>query len=99
MEQSPAARLAQHLYPYEEWVTVSDKVFLAASRKPVNNNQEQIVKKELGQAAILEKAGHTVYLIPEGGKEGEKYPDAVVDNLVMEFKTITCSAGNRTQNL
>jgi hypothetical protein len=71
------------------WEQIDEHIFLAVSRKPINSNQKQILAKELRQAAILARAGKTIYLLPEGGVEGEKRPDAVVDNLIMEFKTIT----------
>jgi hypothetical protein len=92
MQQSSAACLAVSLYPHETWERLSDHIFLAVSRKPINYNQVKVMNKELRQAAVLERAGHTVYMLPESGEEGKRFPDAVVDDLIMEFKTITGNA-------
>jgi hypothetical protein len=48
-----------------------------------------ILEKELAQARILAALGHTIYLPPEQGTRKTKHPDAIVDGLIMEFKTIT----------
>jgi len=61
---------------------------------PRSAEQINILKKELRQARILVDRGSTVFLLPETqhpGKKHIKYPDAVVDGHIMEFKTITGS--------
>ncbi|MDR3140025.1 MAG: hypothetical protein LBT95_10215 [Treponema sp.] len=61
----------------------------AASRIPRSIEENEILEKELAQARILAALGHEVYLLPERGPRKVKHPDAVVDGLIMEFKTIT----------
>ena len=61
---------------------------------PRSAEQINILEKELQQARILVERGSTVYFLPEIPLSNEKhikYPDAVVDGYVMEFKTITGS--------
>jgi hypothetical protein len=94
-EENAAQRtreLAAILYPLETWLQLEERIFTAASRQPRSKNQELVLKKELVQARILTAQGSTVYLLPEvvdPANIGIKYPDAVVDGYVMEFKTIT----------
>jgi hypothetical protein len=54
-------------------------------------NQSEILDKELAQARILADLGHAIYLLPELGPRKTKHPDAIVNGLIMEFKTV---AGN-----
>lgn len=75
--------------PDELWMEISPGIFIAASRNPKSERQAQVLEIELDQARILAARSHTVYLLPEQGSRGEKHPDAVVDGLIMEFKTIT----------
>jgi uncharacterized protein (DUF2147 family) len=42
--------------------------------------------------------GHTVYLLPEFGRRKTKHPDAVVDGLIMEFKTVSGNERKIKQN-
>ena len=62
---------------------------MAASRSPRSNRQAEILNQELAQARILSTKGHSVYLLPESGPRKTKHPDAIVDGLIMEFKTVT----------
>jgi hypothetical protein len=85
---------AEAFYPLEAWQEIETHIFIAASRQPRSNNQERVLDKELIQARILTARGSTVYLLPEvvdPANIGIKYPDAIVDGYVMEFKTITGS--------
>lgn len=85
---------AEALYPLETWLQLEERIFTAASRQPRSKNQELVLEKELVQARVLTAQGSTVYLLPEvvdPAHIGIKYPDAVVDGYVMEFKTITGS--------
>ena len=85
---------AQALYPHEKWEFLEDGIFIAKSRMPRSAEQINTLKKELRQARILVNRGSTVYLLPETpppGVKNIKYPDAVVDGNIMEFKTITGS--------
>lgn len=80
---------AEEYAPGEQWMEVSAGIFVAASRKPKSERQFQVLEQELVQARLLVAHGHIVYLLPEHGSRGEKHPDAIVDGLIMEFKTIT----------
>jgi hypothetical protein len=80
---------AEERYPGENWIELYPGIYLAASRTPKSGEQERILAKEFDHALILAEGGHTVYLLPEHGPRGVKHPDAVVDGLVMEFKTVT----------
>jgi hypothetical protein len=87
-----ARQTAIDLYPYEKWEPLEKGIFIAKSRMPRSAEQINVLEKELRQARILVLRGSTVYLLPETPQPGEKnikYPDAVVDGNIMEFKTIT----------
>ena len=59
---------------------------------PRSAEQINVLEKELRQARILVKHKSTVYLLPEADQpkiKKKKYPDAVVDGYITEFKTIT----------
>jgi hypothetical protein len=89
-----ANQAAKGLYPHEKWEPLENGIFIAKSRMPRSAEQIKVLEKELCQARILVERGRTVYLLPETSHPGEKnvkYPDAVVDGYVMEFKTITGS--------
>ena len=62
---------------------------MAATRAPRSNRQSEILDHELAQARILAGFGHTVFLLPEFGPRKTKHPDAIVDGLIMEFKTVS----------
>ncbi|MCL2319817.1 MAG: hypothetical protein FWC45_07005 [Treponema sp.] len=81
--------LASRLFPNERWICIAKHIFMAASRTPRSDRQAEILNQELAQARILEALGHTVYLLPEFGPRKVKHPDAIVDGLIMEFKTVT----------
>jgi len=79
-------KLAAALFPWEEWVQVEERIFVANSRP----RHTAVFAKELIQARILAARASTVYFLPEyTNNEGKKSADAVVDGLVMEFKTVT----------
>jgi len=87
-----AREKAQQLFPEEIWDKLEKGIFIAKSRMPKSKNQKQTLEKELIQARILAEHGSTIYLLPESSHEdGKKHPDAIVDEYVMEFKTITGS--------
>ena len=75
--------------PGELWLEVSSEIYVVAGRTPKSERQAQVLETELDQARILAAQGHTIYLLPEHGPRGEKHPDAIVDGLIMKFKTIT----------
>lgn len=80
------------LFPDEQWREVEPHIFIAKNREPRSNNQKKILEKELIQARVLVQHGSVVYLLPESSRKNhEKHPDAIVDEYVMEFKTITGS--------
>ena len=86
-------RMAIGLYPQEIWEFLENDIYIAKSRIPRSTEQINTLKKELRQARILSARGSTIYLLPEtqAGIKNIKYPDAIVDGNVMEFKTITGS--------
>jgi hypothetical protein len=86
--QKAKVRADEHV-PGELWMEVFPGIFVASGRNPRSERQVQVLETELEQARILAAQGHTVYLLPEQGPRGEKHPDAIVDGLIMEFKTIT----------
>ena len=79
---------ASRLFPNEQWIGIDQHIFLAASRAPRSSRQAEILDQELLQARILAAFGHTIYLLPEFGPRKIKHPDAIVDGLIMEFKSI-----------
>ena len=84
-----AQMLAFSLFPNEQWIGIDQRVFMAASRAPRSGRQTEILNQELSQARILAALGHAVYLLPEFGPRKTKHPDAIVDGLIMEFKTVS----------
>lgn len=87
-----AEQVAKGLYPYEKWQLLEEGIYIAKSRQPISARQLAVLENELRQARILTERGYTVYLLPENAPPTErrvKYPDAVVDGNIMEFKTIT----------
>jgi len=89
-----ANETAKTLYPHEKWEVLEAGILIAKSRMPRSAEQINILEKELRQARILVDRGSTVYLLPESTHPHEKhvkYPDAVVDGCIMEFKTVTGS--------
>jgi hypothetical protein len=85
------------LFPEEVWVQkvdgvfVGNNVYVAQSRLPKVDQKIEVAKfqKELVQAQILGKEGHRVYLLPELKRDGNKKIDALVDGILIEFKTVT----------
>ena len=82
-------KLAFRLFPNEQWIGIDQHIFMAASRAPRSGRQSEILEQELSQARILVALGHTIYLLPEFGPRKTKHPDAIVDGLIMEFKTVS----------
>lgn len=84
-------------YPDVEWRKLADNVYVYKGR--INNRKKDLTEiketeeakldKEVLQAKILAKQGHVVYLIPDKeNKKGIKQPDAIVDGVTTDFKTI-----------
>jgi len=88
-KREKSKKLACQLFPNEQWIKISDQIYMAASRTPRSDRQSEILSHELMQARILANFGHTVYLLPELGPRKVKHPDAIVDGLIMEFKTVS----------
>jgi hypothetical protein len=89
-----AREAAEGLFPREKWEVLEAGIFIAKSRMPRSADQINVLEKELRQARLLVERGSTTYLLPEVANPKEKrvkYPDAVVDGHVMEFKTVTGS--------
>ena len=84
-----AAQVATGLYPNEKWELLENGIYISKSRMQRSAEQIKILEKELRQARILTERGHTVYLLPEFGPRKTKHPDAIVDGLIMEFKTVS----------
>jgi hypothetical protein len=93
-----AKELAGSRYPGVSWIPVEPNIYLAPSRAPKSDEQTATLAKELVQARLLASRGHTVYLLPEDGPRKTKRPDAIVDGLVMEFKTITGNIRKVSEN-
>jgi hypothetical protein len=86
-----ARQKAASLYPNEKWEFLEQGIYIPKSRMPRSAEQINTLEKELRQARILVNRGNTVYLLPENPNPAikkVKYPDAVVDGCIMEFKTI-----------
>ncbi len=86
-----AARLsemeAKARFPEEEW-EILENVHVAKTRLlkgNSNKNEKEKFSKELLFAKYLQSHGSHVWLLPELGRE-EKYPDAIVDGLIVDFK-------------
>ena len=93
-KQEESRQIAQRLYPNEKWKFLEPGIYIAKSRMPRSMEQINTLEKELRQARILVCRGSSVYLLPENPQTGIKnikFPDAVVDDLIMDFKTITGS--------
>jgi len=89
-----ALQSANMLFPHEKWEIVEEGIFISKNRMPRSAEQVNILEKELQQARILAARGSTIYLLPENlnpKEKNKKYPDAVVNGYVMEFKTISGS--------
>jgi hypothetical protein len=70
-----------------------DSIMVAMSRLPVNQQEELDFLKEIKSAIILKNEGASIRLIPRmkrpDGKGNLPGPDAIVNGLLFEFKTIT----------
>ena len=87
-----AAFTAKGLYPHEKWELLENGIYIAKSRIPRSARQLNILDVELYHARFLVNRGSIVYLLPEStypSEKHKKYPDAVVDDVIMEFKKIT----------
>ena len=63
--------------------------FYGSFQSPHSDKQTEILEQELAQSRILATLSHTVYLLPEFGPRKTKHPDAIVDGIIMEFKTVS----------
>jgi hypothetical protein len=90
MNAQKAREMVEYLFPDETWIPEAEGVFRAYSRTPKSDDQRHVLDKEITQARILAGLGSVIYLLPEV-EFGKKHPDAVVDGVIMEFKTITGS--------
>ena len=72
----------------KQWVKVGEALFASPTRLPAPQSKAALLKwqKEVEQASILSKRGHTVYLVSESGP-GKHY-DALVDGRPCEMKTV-----------
>ena len=69
---------------------------VARSRLTGLKNDEVILAKEIRQANILANKGSSIYLLPKRETPNGNYlsgPDAIVDGILFEFKTITGPIG------
>jgi hypothetical protein len=92
-----AQQIALLMYPGEEWQPLEHGIFIAKSRLPKSANQFSILEKEVIQARYLVGLGKTIYLIPESGKK-QKHPDAIVDGIITEMKTVSGSLEQTWKN-
>jgi hypothetical protein len=74
----------------------TENIKVARSRLTHLKNDEQILTKEINQGKILAEKGASVYLLPKLKSPDGKYipgPDALVNGVLLEFKTVTGSIG------
>jgi len=78
---------------FEKMPNNADGIVVAMSRLPINQQEELDFIKEIKSAIILKKHGASVTLIPRikrpDGKGFLPGPDAIVNGLFFEFKTVT----------
>jgi hypothetical protein len=71
----------------------ADGIMVAKSRLPINQQEELDFLKEIKSAIILKNRGASISLIPRikrlDGKGNLPGPDAIVNGLLFEFKTVT----------
>lgn len=85
--------MAEMLFPAEEWVQLTENIFVAKTRLPERQKEPEKWDKEMSQAEILTSRGSVAYFLPEEEQEkGGKHVDTVIDGEIIEMKTIT---GNR----
>jgi hypothetical protein len=73
-----------------------ESIKIAGSKFPMGKDDERTLLKELKQAVILTGLGAAVYLLPKAkNAQGRNIPgpDAIVNGLIFEFKTITGGIG------
>ncbi len=88
--------LASSLFPYEEWISHGNGIFIAKSRLTKGHQEHAKLYREIDDVRILIERGSVVYFLPEqsNGKEiGKKYADTVIDGVIVELKSVS---GNRT---
>ena len=78
---------------YVEMPINANGIVVAMSRLPINQQEELDFIKEIKSAVILKKHGASITLIPRikrpDGKGFMPGPDAIVNGLFFEFKTVT----------
>ncbi len=67
----------------------------ASSREEKSKNQKAVRKTERAMARELAKRGYKVFLLPETKTPGIKNPDAIVNNDIVEFKSISSVSPRR----
>ncbi len=78
---------AKKMFPSEKWEKVSENVYVAESRKPVNKQQRLVLEKEIRGARAFVREGYVVHLLPE--QVPGKSIDALVNGNFVEMKSIT----------
>jgi hypothetical protein len=80
------ARLtADNEFPNEKWKFVEEGIYLSP-RRPIGKKSNY--HDELRDAQILRDLGSTVYLSPEVRSDPNKKYDAIVNDMMMEFKNM-----------
>jgi len=80
-----ARKIADKLFPNEQWTLVEDGIYLSPNR-PVGGKSNY--KDELRDAQILRDSGNIVYLVPDARNNPNKKYDAIVNGLKFEFKNV-----------
>jgi hypothetical protein len=80
----------QKVNKYTTKIILPENVRIVQSRINIKSNeQKRILKKELKQAGILSRMGNSVFLTPEYSAYKVRVPDAVVNGVPYEFRTVT----------
>jgi len=93
--------LASKLFPYEEWISHGQGIFVAKSRFSSGNKEQAKLYREIDDVRILIEQGSIVYFLPERTKKEETvrkeqihnmHADSVIDGVIVEIKAVS---GNR----
>jgi len=80
-----ARQTANNEFPNEKWVSVEEGIYLSP-RRPIGKHSNY--QNELLDAQILRDLGSTVYLSPEARSDPNKKYDAIVNDMMIEFKNM-----------
>jgi hypothetical protein len=84
--------LAAALFPFEEWISIENNIWVAKSRIIQKKREPEKWKREMSQIRILTGRGSVAYFLPEleiKGKTGMRCADLILDGEIMEIKTVS----------